>query len=364
LTARTFKGGHTKNRTGIPRTVAYGLRRNGRAIPAGPPYRCNWGIFLATRVFRTDRSIFAEEATRGRVQALLERHGITVTGHRQDKRGSAIIQVIEGHIGDGPPMRMHVRLCWRRDGRNAREALYSAAQLKARRDKDGWEQTLAGVAARHRREGHTHSLMVQDSEAGFVFAVLVPCDDIPMIWERQRAVSADLLERGLAGNLSANHAANGSSPSLWLQDDRYPDTPAVARVIWDWPGVINVMALALVGPDQRETDTLDDLPVSPADLGRDGGEPRLQVIRSGYPRDARVREAVARRAGGRCERASCTEARDYPGFLDVHHILGIDVSDRVWTCVALCPNCHREAHFSPDRDAINAQLRDFAAQFA
>ena len=44
--------------------------------------------------------------------------------------------------------------------------------------------------------------------------------------------------------------------------------------------------------------------------------------------------------------------------------LGIDVSDRVWTCVALCPNCHREAHFSPDRDAINAQLRDFAAQFA
>ena len=105
LTARTFKGGHTKNRTGIPRTVAYGLRRNGRAIPAGPPYRCNWGIFLATRVFRTDRSIFAEEATRGRVQALLERHGITVTGHRQDKRGSAIIQVIEGHIGDGPPMR-------------------------------------------------------------------------------------------------------------------------------------------------------------------------------------------------------------------------------------------------------------------
>ena len=74
-----------------------------------------------------------------------------------------------------------------------------------------------------------------------------------------------------------------------------------------------------------------------------------------------TREAVARRAAGQCERDSCGTRRSYPGFLDVHHILGIEVSDRVWTCVALCPNCHREAHFAPDRDAINAQLRAFAA---
>jgi 5-methylcytosine-specific restriction protein A len=73
---------------------------------------------------------------------------------------------------------------------------------------------------------------------------------------------------------------------------------------------------------------------------------------------------VRDRAGGRCEREGCGAHRPYAGFLDVHHILGIEVSDRLWTCVALCPNCHREAHYAPDRDTINAALGLFAAQFA
>jgi len=74
--------------------------------------------------------------------------------------------------------------------------------------------------------------------------------------------------------------------------------------------------------------------------------------------------AVLKRAEGRCERELCGVHRPYSGFLDVHHILGGSVSDRVWTCVALCPNCHREAHFALDRDAINAELRDYARRFA
>jgi len=97
-------------------------------------------------------------------------------------------------------------------------------------------------------------------------------------------------------------------------------------------------------------------------LGRDAGERQVSA-RSGYPRDAKVRAAVLERSGGQCERRGCNQIRTYAGFLDVHHILGVGVSDRVWSCVALCPNCHREAHFSPDRDAINIELRDFAAQF-
>jgi Permuted papain-like amidase enzyme, YaeF/YiiX, C92 family len=46
-----------------------------------------------------------------------------------------------------------------------------------------------------------------------------------------------------------------------------------------------------------------------------------------------------------------------------YHILGVGVSDRMWSCVALCPNCHREAHFAHDRDAINAALGSFARRF-
>ena len=318
---------------------------------------------MAERAFRTDRSIAAEIATRARVEPLLERHGFTITGGEWIERGSAITQVIETRLGDGPLLRVHARLCWRRDGRKASENLYSATQLRARLVEDDWDKTLTKIAARIERERYTHLLLVQDSFEGFVFAAMVPSGEIPGIWRRQREVSGDLLARGLVGGTTKNHATNGASPTLWLQDDRHPATPAIARVLWDWPGVVNVLALPRLDAIEADTDSVDDLPQSDRQLGRDEAE-RTTRPRSGYPRNARVRAGVRDRASGRCERAGCAEQRGYPGFLDVHHILGVEVSDRVWTCVALCPNCHRDAHFAPDCDAINEALRVFASQFA
>lgn len=315
----------------------------------------------AARIFRTERSVAAELATRSRVEPLLERHGFTITGRGGRQSGTAITQVIDATRDGGPQMRMHVRLCWRRDGRNASENLYSAAQLRARLDDGGWEQTLANVAARHERDGYTHLLLVQDSPDGFALAAAIPSADIPAIWLRQRDVSADLIARGRTGRQTKNHAMNGASPTIYLQDDRQPDTAAVARVVWDWPGVLNVLALPTRGPIEPDLDTLDDIRATDQP-GRDGAD-RLVQTRSGYPRDPAVRAAVRERADGRCEREGCGEHRAYAGFLDVHHILGIEVSDRTWTCVALCPNCHREAHFSPERDVINTALGAFAARF-
>lgn len=317
---------------------------------------------MAKRPFRTDESIAAELATRRRVEPLLERHGFAVVGRRWVEHGTAITQIINATSGDGTQLRMHVRLCWRRDGRNARENLYSAAQLRARLDDGGWEQTLANIAARHEREGITHLLLVQDSMEGFAFAALIPSGDIPSIWEGQRSVSDELISQGFAGNVTKNHAANGSSPTLWLQDDRYELTSKVAQVLWNWPGVINVMALPRLNNLESNSDTFDDLPVVEMDLGRDVGA-RVTSVRSGYPRNPRVREAVLVRAGGCCERDGCGEHRNYPGFLDVHHILGVEASDRVWTCVALCPNCHREAHYSPECTAINQALAASVGRF-
>jgi 5-methylcytosine-specific restriction protein A len=167
---------------------------------------------MAKREFRTEKSIAAELVTRGRVEPLLARHGFTVTDRDWIQAGTAITQVIEAQRGDGPSMRIHVRLCWRRDGRNPSEYLYSAAQLKARLDPGGWEATLDGVVARHARERHTHVLLVQDSPYGFVLAALVPSGEIAAIWLRQRDVSDDLLARGLVGRQTKNHAANGNSP--------------------------------------------------------------------------------------------------------------------------------------------------------
>lgn len=118
---------------------------------------------------------------------------------------------------------------------------------------------------------------------------------------------------------------------------------------------------SMAAPDAD--DTIDDL--SGADyshLGTDAPE-RFRVEQSHVRRDPAVRKKVVERAKNGCERSGCDDKRKYPGFLDVHHILGIEASDRVWTCVALCPNCHRESHFSPDRDQINRELLAHASQF-
>lgn len=317
---------------------------------------------MASRAFRSNASLAAELATRERVEDVLERYGISVLGRKSIERGSAITQIIEARLGDDPPMRIHVRLCWRRDGRNARENLYSAAQLRARLIDNDWDTTLSSIAAREARDENSHLLLVQDSAEGFVFAVLLPCEQIPAIWAAQRAESARLQALGLSGNLKKNHAANGSSPTIWLQDDRWPTTHTVADVLWSWPGVVNVLALPLTTAGNAVQDSLDDLPAEDA-LGRDAAA-ALPSVKSGYPRDPKVRRAVLMRAQGRCEQTGCGEHRPFPGFLDVHHILGVGVSDRVWSCVALCPNCHRDAHYAPDRSAINAALRDYAIHFS
>lgn len=316
---------------------------------------------MATRQFRSPESLDSEHRTRDAIKPLLARHGIEALAEQRTVRGTATTQVITARLGSGDPLKMHVRLCWRRGGRKPREDSYSASQLRAKLIDGDWEGTLAFVAQRAAEQGITHSLFVQGGYDGITMAALVPSDQIPFIWQRQREVSAALIEAGETGRWHKNHAENGSSPTIWLQDDRWPGTHAVADVLWTWPGVLNVLTLPQSG-DDRIDDSLDDLPIDAAMLGRDGGE-RLVSLRSGFPRDFKVRAAVLERAGGRCERIGCGLGRDYPGFLDVHHILGVGTSDRVWSCVALCPNCHREAHFSPDRDEINEGLRSFAAQF-
>ncbi len=110
-------------------------------------------------------------------------------------------------------------------------------------------------------------------------------------------------------------------------------------------------------------DTMDDLKGAEIDdLGSDGAA-KKERIASGVSRDPAVRRAVIKRSKQICERPGCGSGRDFPGFLDVHHIFGAENSDRVWTCVALCPNCHREAHYSPENKKINRQLRIVAERF-
>lgn len=320
---------------------------------------------MATRPFRTEASFAAEARARSQIVPFLRSRGfqISADGDIRTAHGSATSQTIKAVGPAGTHYTMKVRLCWRRDGRNQREECYSAAQLRARLLNGNWTETVQSVAERGQEEGVDSLLFVQPEREGFSLAAIVPNSSLLAIWEAQRQVSANLIQTGQMGRITKNHAENGQSPTIWLQDERMPLAHKVADVLWAWPGVVNIMAFDEVGASVLPDDTFDDLPIASTDFGRDFGI-TVQTTRSGWKRDPRVRAEVIARADGQCERADCENGRNYVGFLDVHHILGAGKSDRLWTCVALCPNCHRDAHFSPDKGTINNALLDYAARFA
>lgn len=80
---------------------------------------------------------------------------------------------------------------------------------------------------------------------------------------------------------------------------------------------------------------------------------RVEVRTYQYVRNADVIIEVLLRAAGRCEDcdapAPFTRASDDSPYLEVHHIVHLSAGgeDTVANAVALCPNCHRRAHFGP-----------------
>ncbi len=253
-----------------------------------------------------------------------------------------------------------MRLCWRR--RTADELKYSAAQLRARLINEDWDATLEKIMFRDLQQQVTHNLLLQRDGAVITYAALIPCGELKGIFDTQARISQELIDSGQMGRRKKNHARNGSSPTLYLMDERTPDAHQVCDVLWNWPGVVDLMKLPRL-THQLFDDAIDDCPIAPeySLVGTDAPVVRT-VLRAEYPRDTKVRSEVLKRTAG-CERKDCQNHRTYKGFLDVHHILGIRQGDRVWNCVALCPNCHRDAHFSPEADSLNLELLEYATQF-
>jgi 5-methylcytosine-specific restriction protein A len=316
------------------------------------------------RQFRTSESLAEEAVTRNAIAPFLSGRGYQILDDRRIQAGTAISQFVRVQGPDGTELQMRVRLCWRRSGERLNKGKYSAAQLRARLINDSWDDTLAFVVERDRAEGNTHHLFVQRDGTDIVCAALIPREELAPIWRSQRDVSAGLIAGGHFGRTSKNHAMNGTSPTIWLQDDRWPRGHEVADVLWNWPGVVDlaeVPAVPISGVSHVD-DTYDDCPVGGSwDIGSDGAE-RCPVMRSEVKRDQQVRRAVLARTAV-CERAGCGQAQRYRGFLDVHHILGAERGDRVWNCVALCPNCHRDTHYSAEAQKLNLELLEYAKQF-
>lgn len=78
---------------------------------------------------------------------------------------------------------------------------------------------------------------------------------------------------------------------------------------------------------------------------------RMQLLSTGFRRNADVIVEVLKRAAGICDRckkpAPFKRKSDGTPFLEVHHWTPLSNSgeDTIENAGALCPNCHREAHF-------------------
>ena len=313
---------------------------------------------MTQREFRSVESHYAEQVTRDMVEGFLIERDFSNVRDMRKLHGKVQSQTIHAKSPDGNNVVMKVRLCWRR--RKPTDT-YSAAQIMPKIKNDDWEGSLKSKFQHEIGEGVTHTLFIQRERDTFSHAALIPQGEIVEIWCAQRDASKTLIA---AGKLSRkkNHAMNGSSPTLWLYDEKAPE---VNNALWGHPGVLDLLKFETIrqeSPNGRD-DTFDDLLGFDDSLLGSDGQPKITIKKSYVKRDPNVRRTVIVRARGKCEKTGCGACRDYSGFLDVHHILGIGKSDRVYNCVALCPNCHREAHASPNQEQINAALLDYAMQY-
>ncbi|MBV5337697.1 MAG: HNH endonuclease, partial [Deltaproteobacteria bacterium] len=160
----------------------------------------------AKRAFRSEDSIAAEGVTRNAAAPFLTERGFRVLHDERRVSGTATEQFVSARSPDGQVIKMRVRICWRREGRNTNERKIAAAQLRARLRENDWEGTLHFIVERDRQHGITHNLIIQRDGAAIVFAALIPRDALMPIWLHQRDVSNDLQQRGLMKSITKNHA--------------------------------------------------------------------------------------------------------------------------------------------------------------
>ena len=262
---------------------------------------------ITARSFRGPESIESERATRAMLPDFLARRGFAVVSDERVRNGQTIVATAP----NGDRLSMRVRICWRRDpgrGDSSVAKTFSAAQLMANIGKDDWLVALRKKASREQSQGITHLLIVQNDDEHIVYAALVPLQDVLPIWIAQRDTSARLIAEGRLGRRRKNHAMNGVSPTLWLQDDRAPE---VARELWDYPGVRD---LAKIKADVGTGLSLPDGEANREGIGNEAkydptDDDQRQVIERQI-RERRgqqhFRDCLRERHGDRCLVTGCT----------------------------------------------------------
>ncbi len=299
---------------------------------------------MSPRAFRGQESLSHERETRDLLPRHLRSLGMTEVADSRSRGG----QSIRFRLPTGAEVAARVKLCWRRDdtGRDgARLASYSATQLIARVKDGNWIESLKLKLERERASGTTHFLIAQREGKRFPLAALVPLTAVLPIWILQRDLSEELIAAGAIGKRRKNHAMNGHSPTLWLQDDRGGER--VAEALWTYPGVhdlsIAVSGVAFVaGPDEVQQPT----------MYLEGSTRRVSV--NAYERDRRARRACIRHYGTDCVVCGFRFGDVYgalaEGHIHVHHLRPLAASGGEY-CVnpitdlrPVCANCHSVIH--------------------
>lgn len=171
----------------------------------------------------------------------------------------------------------------------------------------------------------------------------------PKAWTKEYgAARSAIIERSLTHNFSAS------------------DIQTIGRALSDLKGLGNRKSWAFVHRTYGDllyrrliADYDDPLYGALDDLGT---EDPARILYSGYTylRDPKVRSAVLARAAGHCE--YCGELGflkpDGYRYLETHHVIALakDGADKLTNVIALCPNDHRKAHFSQERESIERQM--------
>jgi 5-methylcytosine-specific restriction protein A len=297
---------------------------------------------MAQRAFRTSESLREEQITRRMVANFLGSRGFDVTGDHRVRNG----QTIEARVRDGDPLVMRVKLCWRRGsvGRDGeRHSAYSAAQLMARVEGDDWLGSISRKMEQERSRGSTHLLLVQRDGQVITTAALIPILSVVDIWILQRDLSDEAIKTGKLGRRKKNHAMNGRSPTLWLEDQRGGET--VAAALWDYPSVVNIGNLAETAFIPEEVESATDY--------QEGAT--KQVFVNAYERDTRARRVCIEHYGPTCIvcgfNFEATYGSSVRGHIHVHHLRPLSTIGRTYVVNPIadlrpvCPNCHAVIHF-------------------
>lgn len=111
------------------------------------------------------------------------------------------------------------------------------------------------------------------------------------------------------------------------------------------------VSASLKDTDERQNSRLKTAPKIPE---------RVQTVSFGFRRNPDVIAVILKRAKGKCELCGCDapfqRVSDGSPYLEVHHWIQLSDGgeDTVENACALCPNCHKQAHFGKDRDSIKS----------